>query len=110
MLKIRLVKWESTLVYQCLFLKEKYRGKGYLFSDDETGIDIVSGGCPEINAERLYVWGDDKRKDKTICQFDFENEDIAISYYLRFIKTLTNLAKYADLEISIQPNGVYELE
>lgn len=86
MIKIRLEKWEKTIVMQVLEMDEELRGVGEIFDNGdmtlESNMSVSISNC----IDTVYIRGDLRSKDWTVSSRWFETYTDRDEYYNRVVR------------------------
>lgn len=100
MIRIKLEKWENSVLLQVLEMNEELRGKGCIYTNNQ--MELLSKAHPELSPVGLFIRGVDKDTDHQICIKHFSNNKSRDEYYER-ISTL--ISDYNNRDID--EDGIY---
>jgi hypothetical protein len=88
MIKIRLEKWERSVVMQVLEMDESLRGKETIYTKGTTTLDILSLNSPALEATCIYLCGDEKWRDYDVATESFKTNEERDEYFDKVVATL----------------------
>lgn len=71
---------------QILDMPRELRGVSIIFRN--TGFDIRSSNCPELEMNRFYLWGNNTDEDNKVCVKNFRTNSEAMEYAKKLCDTI----------------------
>ena len=86
MIDIAVAVIENRVFAQILDTPKELRGAGTIFRNDD--FDIYSANFPELNLNRIYLWGRNVFEDNNICAKIFRTNSDAMDYATKLCNTI----------------------
>lgn len=88
MINIAVAVIENRVLTQILDMPRELRGTGTIFRTP--GFDIRSSSCPELELNRIYLWGSNTDEDNKVCVTTFRTNSDAMGYAKKVCDTIDN--------------------
>lgn len=88
MINVAVAVIENHVLTQILDMPRELRGVGTIFRTP--GFDIRSYNCPELELNKIYLWGSDTDEDNRVCVKTFRTNSDAMGYAKKLCNTIDN--------------------
>lgn len=86
MINVAVAVIENHVFAQILDMPRELRGIGTIFRTPD--FDICSDNCPELELNRIYLWGNDMDEDNRVCVKKFRTNSDAMEYAKKLCDTI----------------------
>ena len=88
MINVAVAVIENRVLTQILDMPRELRGVGTIFRTP--GFDIRSNNCPELELNKIYLWGSNTDEDNRVCVKTFRTNSDAMGYAKKLCNTIDN--------------------